>query len=333
MLRLLCALIFAIPVFAKTPVDLMLEGRFAEARAILDSIQAEPRYALLLDAMTEPNAVRACSLYTVIAQRYPHSDCDSVAQTRLQMAATMGVPISPREDVKNEAESPASTTQSASVSVIEPNPNSAPVTPTVTPATLPPTSVATIKIDKSPPAPVVEKSEPAPVTSTLSNAASAPATPANTVKIDKSPPAPVVEKSEPAPVTPALSTAAIVPATPATALKTEKSPPAPAVQKSEPASVAHVVPKPETLTPHDQPTAHPGAWFVQVGAFGNQENARKLAAKLEQAGYGIALVPKTTNGKELLQVRVGGYPDRDACSAAADELKAKYNLSVALVIQ
>ncbi len=252
MIRVMFFITIALPVFAKTPVDLMLEGRYVEARAILDSTSAEPRYRVLLDAMTESDAVRACSLYAVISQRYPHTDCDSLAQSRLQMAAAMGVPIAPLEAVKSEPETPA----------VEPTP-------------------ATVKV----------KTEPAVVTNP-------------------------------------------VPAIPSTAIAVEQTPPAPIpVERIEPLPVAKGEPKGEELVPHDKLRPNPGVWFVQVGAFGNQDNARKLAAKLEQAGYGIALVPKTTNGKELLQVRVGGYPDRESCKSAADEIKAKYNLPASLVIQ
>ena len=248
----LCAALIALPAFAKTPIDLMLEGRYVEARAILDSTAAEPRYRLMLDAMTEPDAVHACSLYAAISQHYPHTDCDTLAQNRLQMAAAMGVPISPLDAVTSESETPA----------VEPAP-----------------------------VPVEAKPEPAAVT-------------------------------EP---TPAIPTAAVV---------IEPAPPAPVpAERIEPAPVAKIEPKNEELAPHDKPTPHPGSWFVQVGAFGNHDNARKLAAQLEQAGYGTALVPKTTNGKELLQVRVGGYPDRESCKAAANEIKAKYNLPASLVIQ
>lgn len=253
MLRILCALFIALPVFAKTPIDLMIEGRYVEARAILDSTSAEPRYRALLDAMTESDAVRACSLYTVISQRYARSDCDTLAQSRLQMAAAMGVPISPMEAMNSEPEPPAVEPVPLTVAeeVIKPLPVAKPVSPPVT------TAIA-------------------------------------------------VEQAAPAPIP---------------------------IEKIEPLPVANVESKDEKLVPHDRPAPNPGVWFVQVGAFGNQDNARKLAAKLEQAGYGIALVPKTTNGKELLQVRVGGYPDRESCKAAADEIKAKYSLPASLVIQ
>lgn len=81
--------------YAKTALDLMLEGRFAEARAILDTSNASPRYQLLYYALVEGDAMRACSLYQVVAIRYPETDCDSVARLRLDHAQTMGVVLVP----------------------------------------------------------------------------------------------------------------------------------------------------------------------------------------------------------------------------------------------
>ncbi len=240
MTRIFCVFLMLLPAFAKTPVDLMLEGRYVEARAILDTTRAEPRYHLLLDAMTEPNAVRACSLYAVISQRFAGSDCDSLAQSRLQLAAAVGVPIKP-------------------VDAAEPVPQ-------------------TTAKESAPPEPEIK-------------------------------PLPVKLASEPSPTVRA------------------------AAEPLKSSAESAIKPHPATVQPHDKLSATPGEWFAQVGAFGNHENARKLAAKLEQDGYGIALVPKTTNSKELLQVRVGGFASRDECKRVAEELKNKYNLSAAIVTE
>jgi len=80
---------------AKTALDLMLEGRFGEAKAILDTSNVSPRYQLLYFAMVESDAARACSLYQVIAVRYPNSDCDSVARLRLDQAQEAGFVLVP----------------------------------------------------------------------------------------------------------------------------------------------------------------------------------------------------------------------------------------------
>ena len=93
-----------------------------------------------------------------------------------------------------------------------------------------------------------------------------------------------------------------------------------------------VTPLPENLKPHDRPTPAPGNWFVQVGAFADHENAYRLATTLENAGYPLALVPKHVNGRELLCVRVGGYPTREDCRDAAHKLKTQHHLPVLIVL-
>src|SRR3989339_1803458 len=55
---LLCYSAIGSPV-QKTAVDLMLEGRFSEAKTLLADNAASARYLALFDAMTEPNAIKA----------------------------------------------------------------------------------------------------------------------------------------------------------------------------------------------------------------------------------------------------------------------------------
>ena len=276
MRRFILLLIFVSAAYAKTPVDLMLEGRYLEARTILDSTSAEPRYGMLLNAMTEPDAVLACSLYAVISQRYPGTECDSLAQQRLQWAAAAGVPIKPITEVKPEPE----VTTAKPIADVKPEPE------------------------------VTATKSAQPVTTT------APETkPAAQPQITAQP-----EKAKP-------ETHAVT----AAPIETIKPLPLPTTEQTTAVQKQAVEPLPVKVTPHDVSSAHPGEWFVQVGAFGNHENARNLAAKLQKDGYGTALVPKTTNGKELLQVRVGGYKSRDECKAAADVIKVKYKLPAALV--
>jgi len=78
----------------KSPVDLMREGRLAEAQRILNQSDAPERYHLLIDALREPNAIEACFLYREISARFPGTDCDEFAQERLLQAAQMGIDIS-----------------------------------------------------------------------------------------------------------------------------------------------------------------------------------------------------------------------------------------------
>lgn len=85
--------------------------------------------------------------------------------------------------------------------------------------------------------------------------------------------------------------------------------------------------RPDTLRPHDAPAPAPGKWFVQVGAFANQENAYRLATKLDHEGYGTDLFLLVSKSRQLLCVRVGGYETVEACRAALAELRERYSLA------
>jgi cell division septation protein DedD len=92
-------------------------------------------------------------------------------------------------------------------------------------------------------------------------------------------------------------------------------------------------PKPPPTEPHDfeQHDSNGGDWFIQVGAFGNQENAHKLAARLRSAGYPVVLVPLETETSSLLQVRVGGYASRDDGKSVSADLKKDFDVPTVLV--
>jgi len=70
---------------------------------------------------------------------------------------------------------------------------------------------------------------------------------------------------------------------------------------------------------------------VQVGAFGNHDNALKLAAKLRSSGYPVVLVPRESESGTLMQVRVGGYETRDASKEIAQGLKSEFHVPAVLV--
>jgi cell division septation protein DedD len=74
-----------------------------------------------------------------------------------------------------------------------------------------------------------------------------------------------------------------------------------------------------------------GEWYVQVGAFGNHDNAHRLAAKIRSAGYRVILVPRQMEDKELMQVRVGGYFTVEESRAVASKLKSDFSVPAAVV--
>ncbi len=69
-------------------------------------------------------------------------------------------------------------------------------------------------------------------------------------------------------------------------------------------------------------------YSVQVGAFGEAENARKLVDKLGADGYRAYIVePAEAEEKPLYRVRVGPFHALDEAATTASELQEKYGLS------
>lgn len=85
----------------------------------------------------------------------------------------------------------------------------------------------------------------------------------------------------------------------------------------EPAQVA------ATATPvqNTQPASTTGMWAVQLGSFGNQENAEKLAADLRKQGFAAFLSQLSTGSDELHRVRIGPQKDRESAEAMAGRLQ------------
>ena len=74
----------------------------------------------------------------------------------------------------------------------------------------------------------------------------------------------------------------------------------------------------------EQPAAQAsttGMWAVQLGSFGNQENAERLAAELRKQGHAAFLSQVMTANGQLHRVRVGPQADRDAADAVAETLR------------
>ena len=103
-----------------------------------------------------------------------------------------------------------------------------------------------------------------------------------------------------------------------------QQPPQAAVQQA-PASAQ---PEPKT-TPAVTPTADAGSplasttgmWAVQLGSFGSEENADKLAAELRKQGFAAFLSELTADSGPLYRVRIGPQKDRDSAEAMAERLR------------
>ena len=67
-------------------------------------------------------------------------------------------------------------------------------------------------------------------------------------------------------------------------------------------------------------------YYVQVGTFGNQANARQLADKLERLGYAVRLEPAHLPSGDALRVRVGPYAKSDQAEAARAAIRRKLDV-------
>lgn len=95
------------------------------------------------------------------------------------------------------------------------------------------------------------------------------------------------------------------------------NPPAPSTSSTTPPPPK---PTPSTSTASSAPTQTKSTaaigtvskgWVVQLGAFSNADNAKRLEAKLREHGYTPRLDKASVDGTRTVRVRVGPYRDRD----------------------
>lgn len=126
------------------------------------------------------------------------------------------------------------------------------------------------------------------------------------------------DRDEPVPV-PAAATE------PEPETETKRERPAQPEPKPEPESTPEPEPKPAPAKPEaQQPAAAAesptGMWAVQLGSFGNQQNAERLAADLRKQGFAAFLSQLSTDSGELHRVRIGPQKDRESAEAMAARL-------------
>jgi DedD protein len=99
--------------------------------------------------------------------------------------------------------------------------------------------------------------------------------------------------------------------------------------ESRPASAAasdpEAEPKPAPAKPAPQQAAAvdaspTGMWAVQLGSFGDQQNAERLAADLRKQGFAAFLSQLSTDSGQLHRVRIGPQKDRESAEAMAARL-------------
>ena len=86
-------------------------------------------------------------------------------------------------------------------------------------------------------------------------------------------------------------------------------------ERPPPAAAAKSPPKPEQAKAE-------GDWTVQLGSFGDEANAKRLAQRAGTFGYKAEVSSVRNSGKTLYRVRVGPQATRAAADAAASALRA-----------
>jgi len=90
---------------------------------------------------------------------------------------------------------------------------------------------------------------------------------------------------------------------------------------ASPAPTTAAAPQPTRSSTAAEPAAR-GDWAVQLGSFGEEANARRLAERVTTFGYKPTISSVRSNGRVLHRVRVGPYATRNQAEAAASALKA-----------
>jgi len=104
--------------------------------------------------------------------------------------------------------------------------------------------------------------------------------------------------------------------------KQQEEAPKPVIRQTQPEPAkpdpVPVKPEPEKPAPAASTT---GMWAVQLGSFGDQGNAERLAADLRKQGFAAFLSRHTTSSGLRHRVRIGPQKDRDSAEAMAARLQ------------
>ena len=64
-----------------------------------------------------------------------------------------------------------------------------------------------------------------------------------------------------------------------------------------------------------------GTYFIQVGIFSNENNAKKIAKKVSDIGFKTRLLPLVLNGKNKIQLVISGFDNRGNANIALAKIK------------
>ena len=101
-----------------------------------------------------------------------------------------------------------------------------------------------------------------------------------------------------------------------------------------PAAEAEPEPEPDEPLPEAAPEPEPSdeaatadsAFFVQVGAFGSDENAERLAGRLRDDGFAMRVLEESGAGQVSHRVQAGPYDSRAEAEAQAQALADQHEL-------
>ena len=69
-----------------------------------------------------------------------------------------------------------------------------------------------------------------------------------------------------------------------------------------------------------------GPYVVQIGAFGSEQNAKRLKLQASQLGHDVSINKVDSNGKRLYAVRVNRYKSKKQAEKAGRDIKTKLGL-------
>jgi cell division protein FtsN len=119
---------------------------------------------------------------------------------------------------------------------------------------------------------------------------------------------------------PAAATSQEQPAAPAGAAADKPAAPAAGDAARDP--IAELLQSRESGRPVEAtPPADPFTYFVQVGAFRNQQEAESQRARVAMLGIAADITEREQNGRAVFRVRVGPFNQRNAAEATREQLE------------
>ena len=99
------------------------------------------------------------------------------------------------------------------------------------------------------------------------------------------------------------------------------------VTDDKPAEIVTQAPEPKVV----ERTSSEPKWALQVGAFGNSQNALTLKNRLQSYGYEPYIQKIKGSNTDLLSVRVGNYKSQEEAKTAGDRLKALHKIDYIVI--